>query len=143
MTDPTLRRLLVESFEVLRTDLPPSYGALCRRLDRLAIEIRVDGEGFVVRFSESRAGVADISGSTDAHIETSVGCILAVIDGAIDLSEAVMRHEVRVVGALSVVTRLHEGILAYVHGAVRCPAFPELLRRLRSLSGNREMGDRP
>jgi hypothetical protein len=129
--------LLAESFGVLAEGLPPAYAAFCGALFGLTVELRVDGEAMAVRVGPEGARVVPAGVPADARIETSRRAILDVIDARASLNEAVRDGRVHVVGPLPVVVRLHDGILLYVHGGVRLPAFTTLLRRFRAI----EAGD--
>lgn len=147
-TEPTVEGLLAESFAVLAAELPPAWERFCAFLDGYAVEIRVDGESFTVRFAADTAtiaGVARIAGTTlaapaipaapetDALLATTRRTIEDVLDARLSLREAVMGDALHVVAPLAMMGRLHAGILAYVHGGVRCPSFPALLKRFRAL----------
>lgn len=135
-TEPTVEGLLVESFIVLASELPPAWERFCACLDGCAVEIRVDGERFTVRFAADTAtiaGSAAASSPVDALLETTRRTIEDVLDARLSLREAVMRDALHVVAPLAMMSRLHAGILAYVHGGVRCPSFPALLKRFRAL----------
>lgn len=132
MTSP-VASLLAESFGVLAEGLPPVYAAFCRALLGLTVELRVDGEPMTVQVGPEGARVTPAGAHADARIETTRRAILDVIDARASLNEAVRDGRVQVLGALPVVVRLHEGILLYVHGGVRLPAFATLLRRFRAL----------
>jgi hypothetical protein len=134
VTSP-VARLLAESFEAMRSGLPPANEAFCRALAGCAVELRVDDEEMAVRFDAGGASVVAAAGAADARIDTGRRAILDVIDARMTLEEAVRLGRVQVVGPLPVVVRLHEGILLYVHGGVRLPAFASLLRRFRALAG--------
>jgi hypothetical protein len=125
--------LLAESFVVLADGLPPLYAAFCRALLGLTVELWVDGEVMAVRVGPEGARLTPAGAGADARIETSRRAILDVIDARASLEEAVRDGRVQVLGPLPVVVRLHEGILLYVHGGVRLPAFATLLRRFRAL----------
>jgi hypothetical protein len=136
--EPTVAGLLAESFRVLAVELPPAWERFCAALDGCAVEIHVDAESFVVRFAAGRARVAAIANAAaivpaDARIDTTRRTIEDVLDARLSLREAVMRDALQVIAPLAVMSRLHTGILGYVHGGVRCPSFPALLKRFRAL----------
>ena len=135
-TEPTVEGLLAESFVVLAAELPPAWARFCAALDGRTVEIRVDGERFTVGFAAATAtiaGGAAASSPVDALLETTRRTIEDVLDARLSLRDAVMGDALRVVAPLAMMSRLHTGILAYVHGGVRCPSFPALLKRFRAL----------
>jgi hypothetical protein len=135
-TEPTVAGLLAESFVVLASELPPAWTRFSACLDGCTVEIHVDGESFTVGIA---AGTATIAGGpatpapADALLETTRRTIEDVLDARLSLREAVMHDALQVVAPLAMMSRLHAGILAYVHGGVRCPSFPALLKRFRAL----------
>jgi hypothetical protein len=67
-----------------------------------------------------------------AQVATRGSALLDILDARQTLAEAVLADAVEVVGPLDTLLRLQEGLLLYVQGAVRCPGFALLLRRLRN-----------
>lgn len=127
--------LLAESFEVLAVEQPAAYARMCARLEGLVVELRIDGERLAAAFAEGRAGVRAGREDTaaDVRVVTSRRAILDVLDARRSLADAVLADEVEVVGELGRLVEAHAGLLAYVHGAVRCRSFAGLLRRFREL----------
>jgi hypothetical protein len=133
-TEVTVAGLLRESFAVLASELPPAWDRFCSYLDGCAVEIDVDGEVFTVYVASRVAAVADApNASPHARIGTSRRTLGDVLDARLSVRDAVMRDELQVVAPLAMITRLYEGLLAYVHGGVRCPSFPTLLKRFRAM----------
>jgi hypothetical protein len=131
-----VRTLLEESFAVLAREQPPASARLHACLEGLSVALRVGAEHFAVGFTGRGARLREVDGGERAQVSTSQRTLLEVLDGQQSLAEAVLADAVEVVGPLEILLRLHEGLLLYVHGAVRCPGFPLLLRRLRtSFSG--------
>lgn len=139
--ETTVAGLLAESFRVLAAELPPAWESFCAALDGLAVEIRVDAESFTVSFAGRIAHISGIAGIGDsagialpgARIDTTRRTIEDVLDARLSLREAVLTDALQVIAPLPVIDRLHTGILSYVHGGVRCPSFPSLLKRFRAL----------
>jgi hypothetical protein len=134
--ETTVAGLLAESFRVLTAELPPAWENFCAALDGCAVAIHVDAESFTVSFV---GRIAHISGNSagialpDARIFTTRRTIEDVLDARLSLREAVLNDALQVIAPLPVIDRLHTGILSYVHGGVRCPSFPSLLKRFRVL----------
>jgi hypothetical protein len=57
--------------------------------------------------------------------------ILGVIDGETTARRAVLDERLLMRGRLDDVVAFHDALVAYVHGAVRAPSFPRLLRAYR------------
>jgi hypothetical protein len=133
VTETSVLELLAESFGVLAAELPAAWLRFCAALNGRAVELDVDGERFVVRFASGTVSIEAPAGDADARIATTRQTILDVLDARVTLREAVWRDLLQVTAPLTVMEPLHEAILAYVHGGVRCPSFPALLKRFRIL----------
>jgi hypothetical protein len=123
--------LLAESFGVLLREQPEAHARMCVLLQGLSVTVTVDEERFTVDFTSRRARVRAATGDGSVRVSTYSRTLLDVLDDRQSLTEAVLADEVEVVGPLDTLLRLHEGLLLYVQGAVRCPGFASLLRRLR------------
>lgn len=129
--------LLAESFELLKTRLPQAHARMLALLRGSEIELVLDDECMRLRFEhgvELSPANTDEPLSSPPRIECSLAAIVAVLDAKLTLAEAVESDALRVRADLDRLVHLHDGLLAYVHGAVRCPGFPELLVRLRALA---------
>jgi hypothetical protein len=135
VTETNVQQLLTESFGVMALELPAAWIRFCASLQGRIVELAVDDERFTVHFAVGTAVVHGLSDSADAHTRTTRRTILDVLDARLSLRDAVMGDLLQVVAPLQMMDQLHTGILAYVHGAVRCPSFPSLLTRFRALSG--------
>jgi hypothetical protein len=123
--------LLAESFTVLLREQPEAHARLCARLAGLSVVVEVDEERFTLGFTSRRARLRALNGDESARLSTHRRTLLDVLDDRQSLTEAVLADAVEVVGPLDTLLRLHEGLLLYVQGAVRCPGFASLLKRLR------------
>lgn len=129
--------LLAESFELLARRLPQAHARMLALLHGHEVELVLDAEPIHLRFGHgvelSRFAVDEPKPGC-ARIECTLTAIVAVLDAKLTLAEAVESDALRVRADLDRLVHLHDGLLAYVHGAVRCPGFPELLVRLRALA---------
>lgn len=136
-TESPIATLLAESFELLATRLPQAHARMLELLRGSELELVLDSERIHLRFGHgvelSRSDGNERQSSTPV-IECSLSTIVAVLDAERTLAEAVESDALRVRADLDRLVHLHDGLLAYVHGAVRCPGFPELLVRLRALA---------
>jgi hypothetical protein len=123
--------LLADSFQVLAREQPEAYARMCALLEGLSVAVWVDEERFAADFSSRGASVRALTGHEPARVSTHGRTLLEVLDARRSLTEAVLADAVRVVGPLDTLLRLHEGLLLYLRGAVRCPGFASVLRRLR------------
>ncbi len=139
MTAPTpphaelgpIAALLAESFDRLATRLPEGHALLRRELLGLSVDLDLDDEHVEVLFERDTIHVRPRDPDRPATVAASSAAILAVLDAERTLADAVEADLVRVRGSLDQLERLHAGLLIYMHAAVRCPGFAELLARLR------------
>jgi len=129
--------LLDESLSVLQREQPASYARLCEKLASLRIEIRIDGECLIAAFEPGGHRVAGEStaaqtAAAGARFRASRDAVLDVLDGRINLAEAVMTGRLEAYAPLAHLLELHDALLLYVNAAVRCPSFPALLDRFRA-----------
>lgn len=134
--EPSVAQFLMESFSLLAAELPPAWARFCACLEGRSVQIRVDKEAFVVRFAGGRPVIAAPDEAYDASVETTRQTIFDVLDARLSMRDAIVRDVLRVTAPLPTVTRLHEGIIAYVHGGIRCPSFPSLLKRFRAAAAH-------
>lgn len=130
-----LARLVGESFELLARERPDAYARMLALLRGHALVLVLDDEALLLRFD---AGVMLEAAAADhaelPRVECRVTTILAVVDAKLSLAAALEADLLRARANLDSLATLHEGLLAYVHGAVRCPGFPALLARLRIIA---------
>ena len=136
--------LVEESFAALQRELPEAHLRIREHLAELSLRVRVDDERFGLAFSAAQVQVTAQHGVAVARVRTRRAAIAALLDGNISLADAVLEDRLQVLAPLEVLARLQEGLRLYVHGAVRCVSFPELLRRFRALEPGQEnpSGDR-
>ena len=135
--EPHVAGLLDESLAVLQREQPALYARLCEALAGLQIEVRVDRERMIVGFEPGGHRIAaEIAGAepsaAGARFRASRGAVLDVLDGRISLAEAVLTGRLEAYAPLARLLELHDALLLYVNGAVRCPSFPALLDRFRA-----------
>jgi hypothetical protein len=124
--------LLAESFQALAREQPGLHARMCEQLQHRVVEARVDVERFFLCFTPDAARVEAAERPADARILTGRRALADVLGARLSLTEAVLTDALEVVGPLVSLMALHEGLVTYVHGAVRCPSFPSLLARLRA-----------
>jgi hypothetical protein len=131
VTEGPVRGLLARSFEVLAHEQPRAAERLRARLAGLAVGLRIDSEHFAAEFTPERVLLRPPDGHEPVSVVTSRRAILDVLEARQTLAEAVLHDAVGVVGPLDTLLRLQEGLIHYIHGAVRCAGFPPLLRQLK------------
>ena len=127
----TVSDLLLESLERMREELPEGYRRVCKILSGQIVHLYIDKEPIWVSFSTGAVVSTQQTDETTATVQTSRQTILDVLDGKESLVSAIQSHQLDVRTDIAVMAILHDGLLAYVHGAVRCPSFPAILERFR------------
>ncbi|QSQ27928.1 sterol-binding-like protein [Pyxidicoccus parkwayensis] len=126
-------QLLAESFTALAREQPALHSRMCTQLAGRRLEVCVGTERFHLAFTADRARVEPVGPEADALLLTGRNVIGDVLDARLSLTHAVLTDALEVMGTLPSLMALHEGLVTYVHGAVRCPSFPSLLSRLRAV----------
>jgi len=116
---------------------------MCRTLAPRAVRIALDGEVVTVACTPERATLLDASDAPDVldaldaadapdvEVRTSRAAIVALIDARSTLVESVLADRVELRGKLDDLVAFHDGLVVYLHGAVRAPSFPALLLLFR------------
>jgi hypothetical protein len=104
---------------------------MCVSLAPRTLRLHVEHERVAVRFAPEEARVVDDDGECALELQTTRRTILDVIDARRTLMGAVLADRLMVRGTPRDVLAFHDGLMAYVQGAVRARSFPELLKRYR------------
>jgi hypothetical protein len=121
-----------ESLEVLRREVPVAHAAMCAPVAGRLVAIGADGEELALRFAADGVRAAAPGGVPDLSVRTSRDAVLALVDAECSLLEAVLSDRLVLRGTPDDVIAFHDALVAYLHGAVRAPSFPGLLRRFRA-----------
>ncbi len=136
MPERELPELIADSLKTLAREHPPLYGRLVQSLAGLQVHLTLDNSELGIRGGEGAVTVGPTR-DPQVHVRTSGPAILGLLDGRVSLTEALECGLLDLRGDLEPVLAVHQGLLLYLHGAVRCPSFPDLFLRLRMvLSGS-------
>lgn len=132
----TFGRFLHDAMVALQREHPQAWEGVCAALRSRLVTLRVDAEIVPLRFTAQQ--VAFTPFAPDAHVELSTDrpTIHALVDGELSLESAVRHNRLRLSGAPADLIRFHEGLLCWLHGAVRSPSFPALLAGFRQTEGD-------
>jgi len=131
MSEARFAPFLHRSFAALRVEVPDIYAETCRRMAPRSVRIETDGEAVHMSFEKSAVRFDADSGAT-IDVRTSRDAILALVAGEITLAQAVLDDALWLRGEADDLLAFHDGLMAYLHGAIRAPSFPALLRDYRS-----------
>ena len=132
-TEGPVGRLLAESFVALAREQPALHARMCEQLQGRKLEVCVGAERFLLDFTPDSPRVEPAGPPADTLLLTGRRVLADVLGARLSLGEAVLTDALEVVGPLPSLMALHDGLVTYVHGAVRCPSFPALLARLRAV----------
>jgi hypothetical protein len=122
---------LRRSLELLERELPEALRALSARMASRSVLLSVDGERVQLRFTP-RIALGLPEERATVTVTTTRRTILDVVDRGTSLADAVLADHLVLVGAPADLLAFHDGLLDYVHGAVRAPSFPGLLGEFRT-----------
>lgn len=132
MPESTFTAFLATAFATLERELPWAYVGVARRLAPRAVRLEVDGELVGLRFSSGAVAFEPDVVDPAITVRTDRAAILAVIDAEASLLSAVLDERLHLQGTPDDLLAFHDGLVLWVHGAVRAPSFPALLRRFRA-----------
>lgn len=132
MSSETFAGFVHESLALLRCEVPAAHAAMCAPVAGRRVAIDADGEAFALRFERNVVHAAAPEAGPELSVRTSRRAVLALVDARYSLLEAVLNEHLDVRGTPDDVIAFHDALVAYLHGAVRAPSFPGLLRRFRA-----------
>jgi hypothetical protein len=131
---------LDDSFAALRDEVPEIHAEMCRRLAPREVGLVVDHEVVAIAFTRDDAVFLSERRRPVVDVRTTGRAILDLIDARSTLRESVLDERLELRGGPDDLLAFHEGLMAYLHGGVRAPSFPRLLRafRKRQAAGRQE-----
>ena len=132
--DASFSALLRRSLGALERERPDIAQRLAAALAALAVTITVGDEQLGIRSDGTRVVVGEPASAPQVRVSTGRATILALVDGAVSLVDAVLADDMRLVGEVADLARFHDALWLYLQGAVRAPSFPVLLRVFRDAS---------
>lgn len=139
MAPRDVRGFLEASLAVLAHEAPPAYQRLCRTLAGRRVCIADGSQRFTLRFESNAVVTTPETGAEEIRTGVDRRTILALVDGALTLTDAVREERLVVRAAIADAAAAFDALLIYVGGAVRCPSFPRLLSEFRASGGGEEL----
>ncbi len=136
-TSASFARFLERSFAILAAEHPEAYRAMCAALAPRVVSIRVGDEAVHLGFTPAAVRRLRWVAAPAVTIRATIPTVLAVIDAELSLLDAAMAGDLDAGGAPADLAAFHDGLVAYVHGAVRAPSFPFLLGEFRARHARR------
>lgn len=122
---------LREAMTALEREHPTAWAALCWALRRRQVTLHVDEEVVPLAFHVGSVAFLTVAGDAHVVLHTDTPTIFRLVDGQCSLEQAVHEDRLRLFGRPDDVIRFHQGLMQWLHGAVRSPSFPGLLREFR------------
>jgi hypothetical protein len=138
---PDLRVFLERSLALLASEAPGSYERLCHTLVGRRVCVDGDGQRFALRFEERGVDTLAASGTEDIFAGIDRSTILALVDGAMTLDEALRDDRLVIRAEVAHAATAFDGLSIYLRGAIRSVSFPMLLAEFRSPTGDEEPDD--
>jgi hypothetical protein len=129
----TFGEFLWASFDALAAEEPDAFRRMSEQLAPRSVRFEVDGDSFVVRFRRDGPLRVDTEREPAIEVATSRCAILRLIDAEHTLASSVLEGELGLRGRVGDLLAFHDGLMAYLHGAVRTHRFPDLLREYRGV----------
>ncbi|HVU05077.1 MAG TPA: hypothetical protein VHE30_25180 [Polyangiaceae bacterium] len=118
---------LARSLVLFEDELPVVYREIARRVGDREVSCAVDAERITIRSDGLRLRLTRDVAAPVVFLRTSRDVIADLLHARTTLAEAVWADRILLRGDLSDLIHFHDGLMAYLAGAVRCPSFPELL----------------
>ena len=134
-----LSELLDDAFATLARESPVHARLLRERLGGCRIAFTVDGDRMTTRGDARLPAPDPTTDHPDLHVDTDARTVLALLDDRITLLDAIRTGALRARGPRDAVTRAEAAMRVFIHGLVRCPSAPELLRRFRNTVQSRDL----
>ncbi|MEO8180977.1 MAG: hypothetical protein ABI895_19250 [Deltaproteobacteria bacterium] len=122
--------------------MPTQYGAIARALQRLVVELQIDHETFSVSAGPDGLAITGAAPSAHVRLSTASQTIASLIDGTLDLVDAVLAESMALFGSVDQLLSFNDALAAYLHGVVRSAGQDEILRDFKSLAQSRAKKDR-
>jgi hypothetical protein len=111
---------------LLQDELPWAHRAVSDRLGGRAVLLEVDGETVWVGSAPGRLELRLRPEPASVVLTTSRAAIGSLIRGDDTLLDAVLCSKVELAGTVDDLVAFDAALMAYLHGAVRCPPFADL-----------------
>ncbi len=141
-----LTQLLFQALSILRHEQPAIYRQMCLSWSQLLLEfevrysldrytsrgtVRLQLNEFVIEPVSLPAPAA--SPEQAANLQTRISSVIDLIDGKLELLEALNQGELRLAASPSQLLQLEAALKLFVSGAVRSLSFSGLMDQLRKL----------
>jgi len=127
----TLANYIIALLEALRHCDPDAYGRVCHVVGQRSARIQLDDEVVIARMHLGALQVesgTDGGGDVSGEGRTTSATVLALLDGSLEVSEALLNDAISVQGELEQVNRMFQAIEILLDASPRCPELQALNR---------------
>lgn len=135
-----MRALLGRSLAAIRDSVAPQYHAIAAALGAYVVQLQIDQEIFSVSANRGEPCIGPAAPSAPVRLVTASPAITALIDGELDLTDAVLAERIQVYGSVSQLSSFNDALSAYLHGVVRSAGQEEILHDFKLLARARGEG---
>ena len=128
--EDSLESLFADALDVVATDVPEAYARLGDELGDIVLALHLGDERFALRHGQTTPP----QGEADAELTTSATTLAQLVGGRIALTAALADRTITMLGAPRALAAVDRALRLLVHGIVRSPAAPDLMRRLEQLA---------
>lgn len=128
MVETTFRQHLASALAALADEMPSLYTRMVGALGGREVLLVIDGESVAICFAGGDA-LLPAARSPSVTCVTTTAAILALVAGRTSVEDAIWRDWILLRGGVADLLAFHDGLMAYLHGAVRSPSFPARLER--------------
>ena len=107
------------------------YVAFCAALGSRTVRLVVDGERMGLAGNGRTLVLGTPPPSPTVCLETDTACIETLLSGEESLLSSARAGRLHMAGAVTDLIAFHEALVGYLHGTVRSPSMPDVLRRFR------------
>jgi len=122
---------LREALSCLADETPRLYNDIVAAVGERRIGLKTDREDFCVRVVRGRLDVVADRRGADVQAVTSDGALLALLDGDLDVLDAVWTDRVQLIGDIETLAGLDDALRIFLNASVRAPGMPAVLDRYR------------
>ena len=121
-------QLIDDSLASIAAEAPACYLAASALARDLSFSLAIDGE-VIGLVADPLLRITEPPNNSQVWAETTSAAISAIMDGTTTVEALVQDDSLYIRGTLGDITRGHDVLLSYIHGAIRSPAVPGLRTR--------------
>ena len=136
-TMPLIRSLFVS----LKEDRLADYESVCKELEGINLQIKVDREVMCLCFSSAAHRVLDLPWKVDVYLSTTGTTLRALVRGQVSLLDAIEHDQLDLKGQVQVLAHCHDAFCRWLIGVMGCREVDARVNRwletgTRTLEGN-------